>query len=361
MQLSKLLIFGGTFNPFHIGHYTILKQAQELVNPDKTIVVVNNISPHKLTHAPISGLDRLQMVRLALQNEKSIFVSDYEIQKKGPSYTYDTLVYFQQQYPHAEIYLLIGEDQWNNFSQWYHYEDILKLSKIIVAKRNFDNKESTSYSNAPLYIDGLSFPISSSELILQPKKYMLHPSVVNYINDHGLYAIDRIKLLMSDHRFKHSLRVATMCEQLMEKHDPSLKKLAFTAGIYHDIAKEMNFNDQIRIAEDILGIHNFVSPKVLHGYVGAHLLKTNYLFNNEMVLDAISRHTLPFNYYYDEPSLIAKILYLADKLEPNRTDEDVFGQDINTYRELAFNNIDLCFNKLYTWLQSNLSNKSNIK
>lgn len=356
MQSSKLLIFGGTFNPFHVGHYTILKQAQKLINPDKSIVVVNNISPHKLTHAPIAGSDRVQMVKLALKNESNVLVSDYEIQQKGPSYTYDTLIHFQQQYPHAEIYLLIGEDQWNNFSQWYRCDDILKLCKIIVARRNHDDNNSSVIStDEPLYVDGLTFPVASSDLITHPKKYLLHPDVLNYINDNGLYAIDRIKPLMSDHRFQHSLRVATMCEQLMEKHNPSLKRLAFTAGIYHDIAKEMSFADQIKIAEDVLGIYDFPSPKVLHGYIGAYLLRTNYLFNNDMVLDAISRHTLPFDYYYEEPSLLAKILYLADKLEPSRTNEDVYGQDINTYRELAFHNIDSCFIKLYTWLQSNLA------
>lgn len=356
MQSSKLLIFGGTFNPFHVGHYTILKQAQKLVNPDNTIVVVNNISPHKLSHAPILGSDRVQMVKLALQNEANVLVSDYEIQQQGPSYTYDTLVHFQQQYPYAEIYLLIGEDQWDNFSQWYRCDDILKLCKIVVAKRNHNNSQSlNNSSDEPLYVDGLPFTVAASDLILQPKKYLLHPDVLDYINNHGLYAIDRIKPLMSDHRFQHSLRVATMCQQLMEKNNPNLKNLAFTAGIYHDIAKEMSFADQVRIAEDILGIYDFASPKVLHGYIGAYLLKTNYLFSNDMVLDAISRHTLPFNYYYDEPSLLTKILYLADKLEPSRTNEDVFGQDINTYRELAFQNIDLCFTKLYTWLQSNLA------
>lgn len=111
MQLSKILIFGGTFNPFHNGHYEILKQAQRVVKPDQTIIVVNNISPHKLTHAPVAGVDRLQMVKLALENEKNITISDYELNKKGPSYTFDSLTYFKKEFPNSEIYFLIGEDQ----------------------------------------------------------------------------------------------------------------------------------------------------------------------------------------------------------------------------------------------------------
>lgn len=230
------------------------------------------------------------------------------------------------------------------------------MCQILVARRNtylVDNND-TEINYEPIYLSGLSYPISSSELILQPKQYMLNPKVLSYINEHGLYAIDRIKQRMSDHRFQHSLRVAAMSQQLMEKYKPELKHLAFTAGIYHDIAKEMNLTEQVDIATNVLGIYNFVSPKVLHGYIGAYILRKDYLFSNQLILDAISRHTLPFDYYFDEPSLLDKILYLADKLEPSRTDDDVFGQDINTYRELAFKDVDACFDKLYNWLQSNL-------
>lgn len=358
MQSSKILLFGGTFDPFHLGHYTILKQAQKLVNPNKTIVIVNNISPFKTQTPPSSSADRLEMVRLALKDEQNLEISDFELNQNKPSFTIDTIRHFHNLYKSSELYLLIGADQYKDFHLWHEYEQIMQLANIIVAKRDgqdINNPLLGKYE--PLTIPGLEFHVSSTSLRIAPQPYLLNYEVLQFINNQGLYAIERIKPILSEHRFKHSLRVAHMARDLMDKYDSSQSHLAYTAGIYHDIAKEMNYDQQENIAKNILGINSYDHVKVLHGYIGGYLLRQNYWFDNKLILDAIARHTKPFDYYTDQPNLLDKVLYLADKLEANRNNDDVFGQDINTYRQLAYKNVDECFNKLYNWLQFNLTKK----
>lgn len=375
MQSYKILFFGGTFDPFHNGHYEILKQAEKLVNPDKVLIVPSYISPLKTNQAPTDVMDRLKMIELAIENEPNWEIFTYEVFKGDTSYTVDTLDFLYDEYDrildleydkvlNLEIYMLIGADQWLSFHKWKDYQTILGATKIIVANRdgmdlnNPEIKCASLINHNPLTILGLKKDsISSTNIRIAPKASWLNEKVLNYINDNGLYAISRIKPLMSEKRFQHSLRVAHMAKQLMGKYCPQKANLAYTAGIYHDIAKEMDFSEQERIANEILRIHRYEHPKVLHGYIGSYLLKTKYLFTNQEILDAISRHTKPYDFYTTEPTLLDKVLYVADKLEPNRTNEDVFGKDIEEFRKLASTNINECFTTLYNWIQENLTKK----
>lgn len=356
MQSSKILIFGGTFDPFHNGHFEILNQAEKLFQFDKIFIVPNYVSPTKELKSLTSDFDRVEMIKLAIEQKPNWSISMFELERKQPSYTIDTIEHFASLNPNSEIFLLIGVDQWNQFHLWKRYQEILAKCKIIIAKR--DNEEiEHKFNTIPYTLPGIDIKISSTNIRHKPTLYSLNYKVLNYINEHGLYAIDRIKPLMSQKRFEHSLRVAYMAKDLMNHYDSNNNNLAFTAGIYHDIAKEMHFDKQINIAEDILGITKYDSPKVLHGYIGSYLLRNEYYFNNQLILDAISRHTKIYDFYTTKPTLLDKVVYLADKLEPNRTDEDVFGQNIDEYRKLAYKNIDQCFEKLYNWLQINLSKK----
>lgn len=356
MQSSKILIFGGSFDPFHNGHFEILNQAEKLFKFDHIFIVPNYISPTKKTKSLTSDFDRVEMIKLAIEQKSNWSISMFELERKQRSYTINTIKYFSSLNPNSEIFLLIGLDQWNQFELWKKYDEILAKCKIIVAKRNNENVK-CKFNIIPITIPGININISSTNIRQKPTLYSLNYKVLNYLNENGLYAIDRIKPLMSQKRFEHSLRVAYMAKDLMNHYDPDNKHFAFTAGIYHDIAKELHFDKQINIAENILGITDYSTPKLLHGYVGSYILRNEYYFNNQLILDAISRHTRIYDYYSTKPTLLDKVVYLADKLEPNRTDEDVFGKKIDRYRKLAYENIDKCFEELYNWLQINLSKK----
>lgn len=351
----KILIFGGTFNPIHYGHLNILHCAQEKINPNLTIIIPTGKTSYKDKH-PINSSDRLNMLKIAFTQYQNLIISDLEIKNDSNSYTVNTINDLKKQYLDAEFYLLIGSDQWNELDTWHNYNDLATQVKFVVAKR--DNLELKAYSNfQPIVLDNEILNISSTQLRKFVKRYEIPYSVLEYINNNGLYAIQRIESLMSNHRFSHSLRVAQYAQKLMMIYDPKQTNLAFSAGIYHDIAKEMPLLEQEVIAKNTLGIYDYKHPKLLHGYIGAYLLQNNFCFSNNKILNAIARHTKPFDYFLDEPDLLTKVLYLADKLEPNRTNDDVFGSDIEYYRKLAETNIDQCFDELYNHLQYYLSKK----
>lgn len=352
----KILIFGGTFNPIHYGHLNILNCAQEKINPDLTIVIPTGKTSYKEKY-PISSIDRLNMLKIAFSGYKKLIISDLEIKNDFYSYTFNTINELKKQYLNAKFYLLIGSDQWNELDTWYKYNELAMQVKFVVANRN--NLKLKKYLDfKPIILNNECLNISSTELRKFVKKYEIPYSVLEYINDNGLYAIQRIESLMSNHRFSHSLRVAQYAQKLMMIYDQCQANLAFSAGIYHDIAKEMPLLEQETIAMNILGIYDYKHPKLLHGYIGSYLLQSNFCFSNNKILNAIARHTKPFDYFLDKPDLLTKVLYLADKLEPNRTNDDVFGSDIEYYRNLAETNIDQCFDELYNHLQYYLSNLS---
>lgn len=353
---SKILIFGGTFNPIHYGHLNILNCAQEKINPNLTIIIPTGNTSYKDKY-PIDSLDRLNMLKIAFSEYENLIISNLEIQNKSNSYTFDTISELKKQYLNADFYLLIGSDQWNDLSNWYKYDELAKEVTFVVAKR--DDYELKTYSDfQPIILNNQVLDISSTKLRTFVKKYEIPYSVLEYINNNGLYAIQRIESLMSNHRFSHSLRVAKYAHKLMMIYDSKQANIAFSAGIYHDIAKEMPLLEQETIAKNILGIYDYKHPKLLHGYIGSYLLQNNYCFSNNQILNAIARHTKPFDYFLDQPDLLTKVLYLADKLEPNRTNDDVFGFEIDYFRNLAETNIDQCFIELYNHLQTYLASLS---
>ena len=355
----KIVIYGGTFDPVHFGHTQLVKKAIEIVNPDKVIVVPTYETPLK-DRVLSSPEDRLNMLKIAFKNWQLVEISDYEINKKGKSYSIETVEHFKQIYPDAELFFLLGSDQLVNIKQWKRYDELLEMVTIVCYKRQHYCqccKNHPCYCNAPvkciknlIYINDALLDISSTKIRKAVDGYELNEEVLNYINDHGLYAPERVKKYTKESRYAHCLRVGYMARDLMNHWNPELKDIAYSAGVYHDIAKDMDMDKQIAISENILGITEYVSPRVLHGYVGAYQIKMDYKVTNELILNAIRRHTRPFDYYETEPTLLDKVIYLCDKLEPNRTDEDVCG-DIQYFRQLAYTDIDRCFTELYEHTQ----------
>lgn len=354
MQSSKILIFGGSFDPIHVGHTNMLNEAIKEIEPNLVYVVPNYISPTK-DEFYSTPEQRIEMLNLAFKNCNNIKISDFEIKQKKSVKTWETIQHFLSIHPNSEFFLLIGSDQLVNFKQWYEYEKILENVKLVVYPRNLDDIKFNGIEY--FLLQGPILDISSTKIRERVMPFELNEKVLNYINDNGIYAINRIREYESDHRFNHSLRVAYMAREIMNNFDTKMSNIAYSVGLYHDIAKEMAAEKQIFIANNILGIHNFVSYKVLHGYIGSYILKTKYLCSNKLILQAIDRHTLPYYQYDDEPNILDKVLYLADKLEPSRTDEDVFGKSVQYFRELAYKDVNKCFNELYSWLQENLKGK----
>lgn len=165
-KIQKICVFQGTFNPIHNAHLRVAQFAVENLGFDKLIFIPAFCPPHKDYHlAPPNA--RLEMVKLAIQNNPKFEVSDIEFQRKGKSYTYLTIKEFYEKY--GKINFIIGTDAFRKIETWYETDRLKELVKffIFVRDNNFDTSE-FDYLAAKGYdfaFQSLSFEdISSSEL-----------------------------------------------------------------------------------------------------------------------------------------------------------------------------------------------------
>lgn len=134
MGLIRTGLFGGTFDPVHIGHVRIALEATEQLDLKKIIFIPNFIPPHK--GLPVIGSqDRMNMLELAVRKFDALEVSDVELSCGRPVYTCDTVAYFQAAFPDREFYFLIGEDSYNDFHKWHRYSELMKMIKFVVYPR----------------------------------------------------------------------------------------------------------------------------------------------------------------------------------------------------------------------------------
>lgn len=204
MTEKRIILFGGTFDPIHIGHTTVALASAERIGADKVIFVVAKCSPVK-SHLPVAaGDDRLAMVRLATSGEKRFDVTDFELKKKGPSYTIETVRKLQKDFgPAVELYWLVGADCVPDLSRWYRIEELIDQCNLSVmyragfAKPNFSafkklwspervKKLENNIVETPL-IDISSSRIRKMITAGKDVSNMVAPVVLTYIRTHNLY------------------------------------------------------------------------------------------------------------------------------------------------------------------------------
>ncbi|MDR2709469.1 MAG: nicotinate (nicotinamide) nucleotide adenylyltransferase [Elusimicrobiota bacterium] len=193
LKLKRLAVFGGSFDPVHIGHIEIAKSAQQNFDLSKVIFVCAWAAPHKPQHFA-SAQDRLKMLSMAVQNIENFEISLFELSCKNVVYSYQTLDYFQKIYPDYEILMIIGSDSLNGIKTWKKIDYIVSKYKFIVANRT-ENLPSAAneYIKNCLFIDREFENISSKKIRAllaakdeQAQKY-LTPKVYRYIKENGLY------------------------------------------------------------------------------------------------------------------------------------------------------------------------------
>lgn len=195
----KIGIFGGSFNPVHNGHVSVVKYVMKSIDLDKIVIVPVGIPSHRKNDLEDKE-ERFWMCKLAFRHIDNVDVSDIEVKEQTTSYTYDTLLKLQKLYgKENEYYEIIGEDSYAYFDKWKNYKEILKLSKVIVLQR--DGYEGNIISNNIIILNSPFFPYSSTEIRkrLENKEKidsMVPKVVLDYINQKNLY---KIKRKMVDH------------------------------------------------------------------------------------------------------------------------------------------------------------------
>jgi len=185
-------IFGGSFNPPHIGHLILAEEARLELNLRKVIFVPSGISPHK--REILDTEKRLKMVNLAVVSSDFFSVSDFEANKKTPGYTIETLEHFSKKFKSEEIVFLMGGDCLKEIKTWHRWKDLLENFKLAVFIRdgfNEDEIEGEILEKVQILKNPI-INVSSSEIRNRIKKgrayrYFVPERVYHYIEALGLY------------------------------------------------------------------------------------------------------------------------------------------------------------------------------
>jgi nicotinate-nucleotide adenylyltransferase len=136
MNNKRIIMFGGTFDPVHLGHTTVASAAADYIEADKIIFIPAKRSPLKEALPRASDIDRLNMLSLAIKNRKYFEVSDYELSKPAPSYTLDTVKHFKSIYGNEfSFYWLVGADSINDLIYWYGITELIDLCNLSMMYR----------------------------------------------------------------------------------------------------------------------------------------------------------------------------------------------------------------------------------
>ncbi len=361
----KIGIYGGTFNPPHLGHLTAARAVFELLNLDLLLLIPAGLPPHKEmpTGSPTAA-QRLEMTRLAgeqLGLGDKVRTLDMELERGGRSFTSDTLAQLKEQYPEDELWLLMGTDMFLTLQAWHEPEKILSLAGIAAFGRTEEDTEELfsaqrdylykTYPQARIFT--LTIPgvidVSSTELRERLAKgegsSLLAPAVYGYILREGLYntnadlknlSLSQLRPValsyLKHKRIPHVLGTEQEAIRLAERYGADVEK-ARVAALLHDCTKKLDMPAQLALCKKY-GIEldelEQKALKLLHAKTGAAIAKDVFGVDNE-IYSAIWYHTTG----KADMTTLEKIIYLADYIEPSR---DFPGVD--TLRKVCYEDLD---------------------
>lgn len=191
----RLGIFGGSFDPPHIGHLLTAGDAAERLRFDRVVFIPAAVQPLKAGRAYASAEHRLEMTRLMVAGDERFEVSDVEVQRPGLSFTVDTLTHFAAIEPGADRYLLLGADAFALFRQWREPERVMQLARIAILERAGDSSPALPESVDVSRVERLRtrrIDISSTEIRERVRlgksiRGFVTENVAEYVGRHRLY------------------------------------------------------------------------------------------------------------------------------------------------------------------------------
>lgn len=352
----KIGIYGGTFDPPHLGHMEAARAAVAVLGLDRLLFVPAGQPPHKKLSAESAAPEqRLEMTRLmadGLLLPGIAEVSDLELARDGKSYTVETLQILKERFPEDELWLLMGTDMFLTIQNWHRAPEILKLAGLApFARTEADSGELLEIQgrylseNFGAKVCIIQLPeiheISSTQVRSQKSGEGLWPPVWGYILRHRLYSVERDMKGLSDadlravsysmirsKRIRHVQGTEEEAVRLAQCWGANVE-YARRAAILHDCTKYLNLGDQLALCEQYgveLDEMERKAVKLLHSKTGAALAK--HVFGEpEEVCQAICWHTTG----KAGMTVLEKVLYLADYMEPSR---DFDG--VERLRDLAY-------------------------
>ena len=355
-------IYGGTFDPPHIGHVTAAKAAMDTLELDKLVLVPDAQPPHKtLPESGAAPQQRYDMAVLATAAlGKRAEVSDMELRRSGVSYTADTLAALREQYPDDTLYLLMGSDMFLSLHNWRRPEAIMAMAHIAPFSREAEDESAAFAAQSarleqefgaqvtvvpnPQVVDISSTEVRAA-LAQGGGEDLLPPPVWGYIQRERLYdthtdlthltpeELRPIALsYLKPKRMPHVLGTEQEAVHLAERYGADVTK-ARTAALLHDCTKKLDMDEQLALCRRYgipLDELEKKALKLLHSKTGAAIARDVFAVDDD-VYNAILYHTTG----KPDMTLLEKIIYLADYIEPTR---DFPG--VETLRRTVYEDLD---------------------
>ncbi len=355
--MERIGIYGGSFNPPHIGHVRAALYAVDALSLDRLLMMPSCAAPHKNIEAATPE-QRFEMLKRCVAGEEKIQVSDLEIRRGGVSYTYETVQELKSRYPDAELILCMGTDMFLCIDHWKKAQIILQYASLAVFCRGqrgektdiLQKKAELEALGATVYmLDNPVTEISSTDLrrmaVFGCAEPFLAEGVADYIRENRLYgarcdykALPMEKLekavvgLLKPNRVGHVLGCRDTAVELARIWGADEEDAA-RAGLLHDITKALDGPLQLTLCREygiVINAFSQKNPKTLHALTGS-LVAERIFGENPAVVSAIRSHTTG----KANMNTLEKIIYVADYMEPNR---DFPG--VEELRSLAYTNID---------------------
>ncbi len=384
--MGKIGLFGGSFNPVHLGHLAMVQAFLKAVDPDFTLVMPCAIPPHKAQSVCVSDETRLALVQAAFGALPKVEVDAYEMQKGGKSYTFETLRHLRTRFPKDEIVMLVGGDSFLTVQNWVNGAEILKNCTLCGLPRGTgdltpmqaqaDFLQKTFGAKTQILPHSVA-PYSSTQvrqvLPQGANPYLFVPApAAQMMIDQGLYGVcgaepfvippcfekattpkaaERLAgQFLGSYRLHHTACVAKTAADLCLRHfSPDLMPAAELAGWLHDLCKELPPQNLLQIAAgydmitvgsqgEVLDWKHFPqkAPALWHSLVGAAL--ASELGAPKEVAEAVGLHT------QGGPHMppLAQLLFVADCASADRSYADapqlrqLADQDLNAATGFIF-------------------------
>ena len=350
----RIAVFGGSFNPPHKGHLNSALAALRTLRPDRFLVIPDYLPPHKeMAEGSPTPEERLELCRLNFSAVSGAEISDLEIRRGGKSYTADTLRSLHAQYPDAELVLLLGTDMLLTLDTWYDAEYILRNSTVAPFQRAPEELDAIRkkalalhdrFGTKMMLIGSQPFEASSTQiraaLAQRGGREYLTDEVYSYIIRNRLYGArpdfdwlrEKSYAMLKPKRIPHVRGCEAEARRLAGRWGADVEQAA-EAAILHDCTKKEPPEVQLALCEKYGITPDEVerrSEKLLHAKTGAAIAAAEF-GADEAVVSAICWHTTG----RENMSLLEKIIYMADYIEPTR---DFPGVD--TLRKLAYQDLD---------------------
>ena len=360
----RIGIFGGTFNPPHNGHVTLARAAAEQLALDRLLIKPACVPPHKPLPDRVTPQQRYAMAALmAAPVGRCAQASDIELHRTGKSYTSDTLQTLHEQYPDAELWLLMGSDMFLSLHTWHEPEVICALAHIAAFSRVEEDiraamerqkqtleqqyRAEVALLNNPQLIELSSTDVRAA-LAAGRGSELVPEAVWGYIRREHLYGtqadlkhltVEELRPIAMSYlkpkRMPHVLGTAEEAARLARRYGAD-ETQARVAGLLHDCTKKLDMAEQLALCGQygiVLDPLEQKALKLLHAKTGAAIARHVYGVD-DAVYQAILYHTTG----RAGMSLLEKILYLAEYIEPSR--EFANDPDVVRLRETVYEDLD---------------------